>query len=338
VYNNYFDASQKQGKIGVLLLNIGTPVKNDKSHIKKYLKEFLSDKRVIENADSLKWRFLLNCIIAPSRPSKLISNYETVYGKNGFVLDIISKKQKNKLAKELKNIGTDKSSTLCEIGLLCGKPTVEEGFKKLMEAGVQNIIVLPLFPQHCSATTGSCFDAITKLIQQHRVIPNFSFINSYHLNKKYIDAISNKISLHWENNKQSDILLLSFHGIPQSSSDAGDIYYKQCMETADAIVGKLQLKSTQYKVSFQSRFGKQTWLTPYTSELLQSLPAQGVSSIDVVCPGFASDCLETLEEIEVENKEYFLQAGGKEFSYIPSLNDDDEHIELMLDLVQSKLS
>jgi ferrochelatase len=207
----------------------------------------------------------------------------------------------------------------------------------MLKQGVEKLVVLPLYPQYSATTTASTFDAVAKEFTQRRLIPELRFINHYHDFPPFIDALAHKIEQHWEQYGRSDKLILSYHGIPKRYLTNGDPYHCECYKTSRLVAERLGLNSDEYMTTFQSRFGKEEWLKPYTDHTLQALPAQGVKSIQIVCPGFSSDCLETIEEIGIENRDYFLEAGGEKFEYIAALNSDDNHIDALVKLIENNL-
>jgi ferrochelatase len=312
-------------KIGVLITNLGTPDAPTKKALRKYLKEFLSDKRVVEPPPARwLWWFILNGIILNIRPKKSAQAYKTVWGKfgDGSPLLDISLSQRDKLRQ---NLGENYQ---VELGMRYGNPSIQSALEKLKNC--KKIIILPLYPQYSASTTGSTFDEVSKVLQTFRVVPEIHFINNYCDHPLYIKALAKTTNL-----ADDEMLILSYHGIPKRYADNGDIYPQHCEKTTKLLAEKLGI--TNYKMTYQSRFGSEEWLTPYTDKTLQQLPKQGVKKVKVICPGFSADCLETLEEIQEENKEYFLTAGGKSFEYIPALNDNQEHIDLLSDIIKNNL-
>ena len=321
---------RKSGRIGILLINLGTPEAPTKEALRPYLKQFLSDPRVIE-ISPLKWKLILNLLVLPFRPKRSAKLYEKVWTPEGSPLLVYSLKQRDALQKRLDKISPD--TFVVELGMRIGNPSVESALEKLQDRDARRVLALPLFPQYSGTTTATCFDALADVLKTWRWIPEFRMITSYHDHPDYISALANTVREHWAAHGRAEKLLLSFHGIPKRYFDGGDPYFCHCQKTARLLVEKLELKATDYVVSFQSLFGREEWLRPYTNETLAALVKSGLKSVDVICPGFSVDCLETIEEIEEENKEVFLHAGGEKYHYIPALNDRGDHIEMMLELV-----
>lgn len=319
--------SQKEPKIGVLITNLGSPDAPDKKSVKRYLKQFLTDPRVIKQGiPRWLWWLILNGIILTTRPKKSAKLYQSIWGSfgKGAPLVDITEKQLFLLQNRFKNTEIN-----VEMAMRYGGPSINEGIDKLLDKDIDKLIVLPLYPQYSRTTTESTFDIIHGIKSTRNDFPEYQLINSYHKNPRYIKALKQSIENHWQQHGKPQKLIISFHGIPKTYCDEGDIYPKHCYETADLLVEALGLKSDDYLVCFQSRFGKLEWLQPYLDKTLQSLPEKGITDVQVICPGFAADCLETLEEIEQENNAYFMHAGGKKYSYIPALNDKDAHINCL---------
>lgn len=317
---------------GVLITNLGTPDAPTPAALRKYLAEFLSDPRVIE-VPKFIWWFVLHGIILRTRPKRSAEAYEKVWTENGSPLLDISLKQANKLQKELeqKFPGTVK----VELAMRYGNPSIQSGLEKLRNANANRILIFPLYPQYSAATTASTFDAIADELKTWRWIPELRMINHYHDNPDYIEALADSINKHWQTNTKPEKLLFSFHGMPQHYIDAGDPYFCECQKTARLVAEKLQLNKDEYLVTFQSRFGPRQWLQPYTDITLKELAANGTKHVQIVCPGFSADCLETIEEIDMQNRDFFIEAGGEKFSYIPALNDDDKHIQALSKLIMT---
>lgn len=317
--------------IGILLVNLGTPDAPNKSALRKYLKEFLSDPRVIEVPKAIWW-FILNGFILNTRPAKSAEAYEQVWTENGSPLLNIGLKQKVAVAEEIKKITT--ANIHVELAMRYGNPSIPNVLNKLREKNLQRLLVLPLYPQYAAATTASTFDAVTDCIKAWRFIPELRFINHYHDNPNYISALVESIRCHWAEYGKPDKLLFSYHGIPKDYFLAGDPYHCECYKTTRLVIEQLGLNEEEYLQTFQSRFGPREWLKPYTDETLKQWGADGVNHVQVICPGFSADCLETIEEINIQNREFFLSSGGKEFSYIPALNDNDEHIDTLVSIIK----
>jgi ferrochelatase len=309
----------------IILVNLGTPDKPDAPSVRRFLKEFLWDDRVIKRR--LIWWLILNVIILNIRPKKVAEAYAQIW-KGDSPMRIISQQQAKKLQEKL---GDD---VQVHWAMTYGSNSLKDCLALLAESGVDKMLVLPLYPQYSATTTGAIYDIVASYVKSTRNIPDIRVLKDYHAHTLYIDALAQSITTHWDNHGKPDQLLLSYHGIPQEYVDKGDPYQKHCLATSQALVEQLNLKETDYTVTFQSRFGPTQWIKPYTDETLKNIGQNNVKKIDVICPAFSADCLETLEEIEVENREYFLQAGGEEYRYIAALNDSDAHIKLMAELVK----
>ncbi len=316
---------------GVLLVNLGTPDEATPSAIRKFLKQFLSDGRVIE-IPKLIWLPILYAFILPRRPAITAETYQKVWMDEGSPLMHYSQRQKKLLQKEMES--RFKGPVYIELAMRYGDPSIDSGLQSLQEKGARRILVLPLYPQYSATTTATSFDAIYKFFMARRWIPELRFISQYHDHPSYIKALSKSVEAHWKDNARGDLLLMSFHGLPKRNLDLGDPYFCHCQKTGRLLAKQLGLKEDQWKLTFQSQFGKAEWIKPYTDKTLKKLPAEGVKSVDVVCPGFPADCIETLEEINMENREYFIEAGGENYHYIPALNDSPEHIHALADLIQ----
>lgn len=322
-------------RVGVLLINLGTPEAHTAKALKPYLKEFLSDPRVVE-APRLLWWFILNCFVLTTRPKSSAEAYEQIWTENGSPLLVFSHAQKEKLEKHYSE--KFQGQVIVELGMTYGQPSISSALQRLQNQGVESVVILPLYPQYSGATSGSVFDAVTTELKKWRRVPGLSFIDGYYDEPLYIDAIADSIKTYRDQHGDADLLLFSYHGLPQRYLESGDPYHCHCYKTTRLVAEKLGLLEGQFMQTFQSRFGKEPWLQPYTDETLKSLPSKGVKSVQVITPGFSSDCVETLEEIDIQNREFFLQAGGGEFSFIPSLNDSNSHLSLMIDLVDRHLS
>ncbi len=316
---------------GVLITNLGTPDDATTGALRRYLAEFLWDRRVVD-MPRLKWWLILHGIILRMRPKRVAESYRKVWTEDGGPLLIISQQQR----KAIQQLLEDKlgGPVPVVLGMRYGNPSISSALDKLQQQGVERIIVLPLFPQYSAATTGSTFDAVSRVLQQWRRVPELIFINQYHSHPGYIDALANSIEEQWSGHGPADHrLLLSFHGLPQRYHDAGDPYQGQCNATAVALAERLGLQDGELQTIFQSRFGKDEWLKPYAEETLRMLPAEGVRDVDIVCPGFSADCVETLEEIAIQNRDLFLESGGREYRYIPALNSRKDHIETLSGII-----
>ncbi|EWH09280.1 ferrochelatase [Catenovulum agarivorans DS-2] len=332
--NSGFSHEQKD-KLGVLLVNLGTPDQPEKQALRRYLKEFLSDPRVVEVPRAIWW-FILNGVILNFRPARSAKAYKTVWTDEGSPLLIHTKKQAEKLQTQLTEQYGD--GVMVKFAMRYGNPSITNTIDDMLNAGVRKLLVLPLYPQYCGATTASTFDAIAADFTKRRWLPDFRFISHYHDNPLYIKALADKVRQHWQQHGQAQKLLMSYHGIPKRYLTKGDPYYCECHKTSRLLAEELGLNKEQYLTCFQSRFGREEWLNPYTDETLKALPQQGIKSVDVVCPGFSADCLETIEEIGEENREYFIQAGGETYHYIEALNSDQQHIHVLANLVADNIA
>jgi ferrochelatase len=317
-------------KTAVLLTNLGTPDRLDRAAVKRFLKQFLSDRRVVE-IPRLTWWLILNGIILPFRSGKTLQGYQRIWSEDGSPLMAYALRQQSALQQKLG------SEVAVELAMRYGNPSFDSVVGKLMESGFSRLIVLPLYPQNSATTTATTFYHLADTLVKYRNLPSVHFIDSYYQHPTYITALANSVRSYWQKSAQRNYLLMSFHGLPQVNVDRGDPYYDQCLETARLLAQQLGLDQSNWSLSFQSRFGKQIWLKPYTSDMLAELVGRDVKAVDIICPGFSADCLETLDEIQIEYREVFMQQGGEQFHYIPALNDDDDHIEMMCALVQPYL-
>lgn len=314
----------RQDKPGVLLVNLGTPDAPTAPAVKRYLKQFLSDKRVVDTPRWLWWP-LLNIGILPLRSPRVAKLYASVWMDDGSPLMVYSQRQRAALAARL--------DMPVALGMSYGNPSLKSAIDSLMQQGVNRLIVLPLYPQFSCSTVAAVWDGITSVFAGYRSLPSVQFIRDYAEHPAYIAALKASVERSFAQHGKPDLLVTSFHGIPQRFADEGDDYPLRCYDTFNALTDSLGLGSSEAMLTFQSRFGREPWLMPYTDETMKSLPAKGVKHVQIMSPGFSSDCLETLEEINGENREIFLHAGGTRFEYIPALNDDEEHITMMLELV-----
>ncbi|MFC3194317.1 ferrochelatase [Marinicella sediminis] len=333
--NSTNDRHGKRSRIGVLLVNLGTPDAPTKKALKIYLKEFLSDPRVVEpNFPRWIWWLILNGVILNIRPKRSAEAYASIWNEvgEGSPLMAISKQQHQAVQAYFQEHQVD---IIPVLAMRYGNPSIAHGLSELKSQRVDRLLVLPLYPQYSASTTASIFDAVTRELQSWRLIPEVRFINHYHDHSGYINALARSVQQHWQQHGQPDQLVMSFHGVPQRYLHNGDPYHCECHKSGRLLAEKLGLNKNQYQVTFQSIFGREEWLKPYTMEVLKSLPAQGHKHVQVICPGFAADCLETLEEIAVENKGYFTGAGGEQFSYIPALNADEDHVAFLSQLIMA---
>ena len=318
-------------KRAVLIVNLGSPEKLTVRAVRRFLREFLQDPRVVNLPRSLWW-FILNFFVLPFRPYKSAKAYAEVWTERGSPLIYLTQDLTDKLASHYQQ---DADMSI-QMAMSYGAPSLTTQLRKLQKSQCEQITVLPLYPQYSSTTTASVFDAVARELMKWRYIPELHFISDYHQHPLYIGALAKSIEQAWAEKEKGDILLMSFHGLPDLLTKKGDPYYYQCLKTAELIAAKLKLGQNKWRVVFQSRFGKAKWLQPYCIETLMALPAEGIKKIDIICPGFTIDCLETLEEINMTNKQIFLQAGGEQYQYIAALNDSEDSVKLMLDLIENK--
>jgi protoporphyrin/coproporphyrin ferrochelatase len=323
------DRHATQDKVGVLLVNLGTPAAPETGAVRRYLRQFLSDPRVIE-LPRLLWFLLLNCVILPIRSPRSAKMYRSVWTKDGSPL----MQHSMALAKNISDkLSLQSPNYLLEMAMSYGEPAIPTALEKLAKAGARRLVVLPLYPQYSGSTTGSVFDGFSSALQKHRWVGDVRFISQYFERPDYIAALADSVRAHWQKNGRSDKLMLSFHGIPKRYFDNGDLYHCHCYGTARRLREALDLHAEEVIVSFQSRVGREEWLRPYTDHVIEQLGKSGTQTLDVLCPGFAVDCLETLEEIAVENAEHFVKSGGKALNYIPALNASDPHAQLLANLI-----
>jgi ferrochelatase len=321
--------------VGILLTNVGTPDAATTPALRRYLREFLSDPRVIED-QGLKWKLILNGIILRTRPAKSARGYRHVWWDEGSPLLVISKRQAEGLRDRM--AGRFGNPVLVEIGMGYGSPSIPSGLAKLRDAGCDRILVLPLFPQYAAATVGSTFDAVSSCLQTWRWVPQLRFLSGYHDDPGYIRALAGSIRDYRESNSAGQRLLISFHGLPVRALHQGDPYHCHCHATARLLWSELGTPEADQHMSFQSRFGKEVWLQPYTGDMLRDWGRAGVKTADVICPGFSADCLETIEEIGDEYAEIFKTAGGEKLNYIPALNERPDHLDALAGILARNLS
>ena len=322
----------KFGKTGVLIVNLGTPDSTKWLDIRRYLKEFLSDRRVIE-VNPILWQLILNLIILNLRPSKTAKAYKEIWMKdiNMSPLMYYTKKQAEKVSNSISN-----EEILVDFAMRYGNPSIKSKIKKLHDNGCENLVILPLYPQYAAATTATVCDEVYRSLMSMRWQPSLKIIPHYESDPLYIDALVNSINSKIEDiNWKPDLILASYHGIPKKYFDKGDPYHCYCHKTTRLISEKF--KEIEIKTTFQSRFGPEEWLQPYTDKTLERLPKDGVKNVLAICPGFSSDCVETLEEILIQGKESFMEAGGENFDMISCLNDNDDHIKLLNNLIKRNI-
>jgi len=305
---------------GILLVNLGTPDHPTPRAVRRYLREFLGDPRVVPLPRVL-WLPLLYSVVVPLRSRRVARAYRRIWMEDGSPLGVYT----GRLAQALE----EETGVPVTVGMRYGRPSLRQGVDDLLRRNVDRIVVLPLYPQYSKTTTATVFDRLSAVLARLAVIPSLVFHSEYHSEPAYIDALAASIEAYWQRQGRSQKLLMSFHGLPDKSREQGDPYYHQCVATARLMATRLGLAEQQWQLVFQSRFGPAKWLKPYCVEVLQQLPGLGVEEVDMVCPGFPADYLETLEEIAVTNREVFLQAGGKRYRYIPALNDSPIHVKML---------
>lgn len=321
----------------ILLLNLGTPDAPTAPAVKRYLAEFLGDPRVVE-LPRLLWLPILHGIILNTRPAKSAAKYATIWTAEGSPLKVHTERQAKLLKGLLGQRGYPVPERLrVEWAMRYGNPSIPAALDRLAADGATEILVLPLYPQFAGSTTASTQDAVNAWLGRRKQPPAIRWVEEFHVNPGYIAALAASVREHWLNNGRGDRLIMSFHGIPQRSVDKGDPYASQCHATAQALAAELGLAPDAWLATFQSRFGAAKWLQPYTQPTLEELARGGLQSVDVICPGFPADCLETLEEISMECREAFLHAGGRNFSYIPCLNERPEWIAALADIALARL-
>ena len=315
-------------RTAVLYCNLGTPSAPTAPALRKYLAEFLGDSRVVEIPKPIWW-LILHGIILRVRPAKSAAKYASIWTEQGSPLKAFTEQQAKSLGTALNERG---HHVTVRYAMRYGQPSIPEQLNALKAEGVQRVLIVPAYPQYSGTTTASVFDAVYRWGLKTRLIPEMRFVNRYHDDPRYIAALTQTVRAHWAAHGQAEQLVMSFHGVPERTLQLGDPYHCECMKTGRLLAEALGLAKDQYKLTFQSRFGKAKWLEPYTEPTLVAMAGQGVKKVDVICPGFTSDCLETLEEIQQEAQEAFLHAGGESFSYIPCLNNNAQWIEALADI------
>jgi len=327
-------------RIGVLLVNLGTPDAPNAGAVRRYLAQFLSDPRVVEIPPAL-WKPLLYGVILLTRPRKSAAKYEKIWTKDGSPLLVHSQRQRallrGYLGERMKAVGLPADFCPVELGMRYGNPSIAHALDTLREAGATRILVFPLYPQYAASTTGTAFDAVAEQMAVIRRVPGLRFVDSFHDDPGYIRALARVVNDYWMKHGRPEHVLLSFHGLPRRTLELGDPYHCQCHATARLLARELGLGDDQWTLAFQSRFGQAQWLQPYTGERLVKLAKDGVRRVDVVCPGFVADCLETLEEIGIEGRAIFEKAGGTELRALPCLNDHPAWIETLADIAMRNL-
>ena len=331
-YSGNNDFSHDSGEcLGILVTNLGTPDAPTASALRRYLAEFLSDPRVIEVPAPLWW-LILHGIILRTRPAKSARAYRKIWTSEGSPLLAMAGKQVSAIRSVLGR--QFPGPVQVELAMRYGNPSIRSGLEKLRAVNARRILVFPLYPQYSATTTASTFDAIFKIMNSWRWLPELRLINHYHDDDNYINALAESIKMHWQAHGQAEKLLFSFHGIPKHYFTAGDPYFCECHKTARLVANRLALDDGQWMLTFQSRFGPREWLKPYTDETLQTLASDGTKNVNVICPGFSADCLETLEEINIRYRALFMASGGMQFTYIPALNDHPLHISCLTGIIQ----
>jgi len=316
-------------RTGVLLIQLGTPEKPEAGPVRRYLREFLSDKRVVE-IPSAVWQPILNGAILPTRPRKSAEKYASIWTKQGSPLKVNTQLQTKLLQGYCGDRGLDLT---VDYAMRYGEPSVKSVLRKMRDANVTRLMVIPLYPQYAGATTATAFDAVARELMTWRNVPELRFIRGFHKLDAYIDALAEKVLKSFSENGRPDKLVMSFHGVPEKSLHDGDPYHCECHVTARLLADKLKMADDQWAISFQSRFGKAKWIGPATDAMLKKLGKAKTGRVDVVCPGFVSDCLETLEEINIEARQIFTTAGGGKFNYIPCLNESPRFVAALAQLI-----
>ena len=324
-------AHQATPAVGVLLVNLGSPESPTPGAIRRYLRQFLSDRRVIELPRVL-WLTILYCFVLPFRPRRIAENYKRIWTERG-----------SPLAVHTEDLATGVGTALAKqcpgpvitAWAMCyGQPSIENALLSLRAQGARRLIIVPMYPQYSATTTAAVYDAVMSTLKQWRWVPELRWIGQYHDEATYIDALASSVNAHWEQSGRSEKLLMSFHGLPARYVEQGDPYFCHCQKTARLLAEQLELTKDDWRISFQSQFGKAQWVGPSTTETLEQWATAGTRNVDVICPGFSADCIETLDEIEVENAEAFIQAGGERLNYIPALNATSDHMALIADLIR----
>ncbi|MBL0010472.1 MAG: ferrochelatase [Nitrosomonas sp.] len=321
-------------RTGVLLINLGTPDAPTAQALRPYLKEFLSNPRVIE-IPKLIWWPILHGFILPFRPKASAEKYAKIWMPEGSPLKVHTERQTKLLREALQT--RLQNPPIVEYAMNIGQPSVATVMARMQEQGCERILIIPLFPQYAASSTAAAMDNVFSVLNRMRNLPSIRTVKQYHDHPGYIAALAQNVRDYWDAHGRPDKLIISFHGTPRASLDKGDPYHCTCQKTGRLLAEALALESNQYSVCFQSRFGKAKWLTPYTAATLMQLGKEQMQRVDVICPGFVSDCLETLEEVAIEAKNTFIQAGGKEFHYIPCLNERSDWIQALSDITCTHL-
>ena len=321
--------------IGILLVNLGTPAAPTLATVRNYLAEFLWDPRVVELPRALWW-LILHGLVLRIRPRRAARLYQKIWTPHGSPLLSIGLRQCTALQTLLTH--SIQSPVTVVLGMRYGMPSIAEALDKLRSSGMRRLLVLPLYPQYASATTGSAFDAVTEILRTWRWVPELRMIGGYHNHPAYLDALAQSLLESWATSARPERLLFSFHGLPERAVQAGDPYEVQCRETAQWVANRLDLRNEAWAVAFQSRFGRAKWIGPATDRTLQNWAAEGIKSVTVICPGFSADCLETLEEVAIQYRDLFLEAGGQTYQYVSALNDRPDHLRALADLIRGSMA
>jgi ferrochelatase len=321
-------------RIGVLLINLGTPDSPSYFDVQRYLREFLSDRRVI-NTSRLIWLPILYGAVLPLRPLRTARNYRKIWMQDGSPLAVYSNRLTNRLDDRLR--ATLGDAVRVALGMTYGNPSIASAVAALAGQNARRLLVLPLYPQYCSSTTGSAFDRTAAALRRWRWLPETRFVNDYYADAGYLEALTARIAGHWTQLGERTHLLFSYHGIPASYVQEGDPYRDQAEATTRAVASHLGLSSDQWTHCYQSRFGSVEWLKPYTEDVLRDLAKRGVRKLTVVSPSFAADCLETLQEVAIEYRDKFRESGGEQLNLVPALNDDPRHVEALTDIIRRHL-
>jgi ferrochelatase len=331
----------RASRLGILLVNLGTPDAPSPSAVRRYLAQFLSDPRVVEIPAAI-WQPLLHGFVLRVRPAQSAERYRCIWTKDGSPLLVHSQRQKTLLfgylGARLKALGLPADHCLVELGMRYGSPSIAAALERLREGHCDRLLVLPLYPQYAASTTASALDAVFAATQEMRRVPALRVVDAYHDDPGYIGALAQNVNDYWLKNGRPNKLVVSFHGVPRRTLDLGDPYHCQCLKTARLLTAELGLRPEQFAIAFQSRFGRSKWLEPSTAATLAELAREGMRRVDVVCPGFVSDCLETLEEIDIEGRAAFLKAGGSELHTVPCLNERPAWIAALATLALKHLA
>ncbi len=320
----------RPARLGIVFVNLGTPEAPTAAALRRYLAEFLSDPRVVEIPRPVWW-LILHGVVLRIRPRRSAEAYRKVWTDEGSPLMVSCRRLVTALGEALADRIPGPHTVA--LAMRYGEPSIDSVLRRLHAEGAERLLVVPLYPQYSGATTGSVADAVFASLRGWRWVPELRLLGAYHDDLRYIDALAASVRAHWDAKGRSDRLLISFHGMPRATLEAGDPYYCQCHKTARLLAGRLDLADSDWEMAFQSRFGAAEWLKPYVFERLSALPGEGVDSLSVICPGFANDCLETLEEIAIQGRERFLGAGGSRYDYIPALNDATDHVRFLADRI-----